>query len=251
MKNAILILLLTAVMVVSAGAVYAGAPLSGTWKSTNGDFDEGTATTQSNGVGSLPNNYLYVPAVLYGRSYAGGVFTNDWEIACTQSVSVTPLNGFLGSTGNGNYTFLISYAGGYLNLGGPGNPWNGGDAVYSGVIDTYTEVRTVQWVNNAVVGAVSDHSVTAHIQGYPQTCVTWGIGNGVLRGGDYPYLDHSVLQFVKPANYPDFHDPNCAVVVNFPYGHWDDIRDLTLSITGCTVATEPTTWGAVKSMYRR
>jgi len=244
MRNAILISLMT-VMVASAAAVYAGPPVSGTWKSTNGDFDEGTATSQANGG---INSYLTVPAMLYGRSYSGG-FTNDWEIACPQSVNVTPLTGPLGSTGNGNYIFLITYAGGYLNLGGPGNPWNGGDAVYSGVIDTYTEVRTIQWVNNAVVGAVSDHSVTAHIQGYPESCVTWGIGNGVLRGGDYPFFNYGVLQSLKPANYPDFHSYNC-VLSPTPYGHWDDIRDLTISITGCAVATEPTTWGAVKAKYR-
>ena len=46
MKNAIRILLLAALMVGSAAAVWAGPPLSGTWKSTNGDFDEGTATTK-------------------------------------------------------------------------------------------------------------------------------------------------------------------------------------------------------------
>src|SRR6185369_2662016 len=103
---------------------------------------------------------------------------------------------------------------------GPGNPWNGGDAVYSGVIDTYTEVRTIQWVNNAVVGAVSDHSVTAHIQGYPESCISWAIGNGVLRGGDYPFFNGGVLQSLKPANYPDFHLYNC-VLSPVPYGHWD------------------------------
>jgi hypothetical protein len=104
-------------------------------------------------------------------------------------------------------------------------------------------------VNNAVVGAVSDHSVTAHIQGYPESCISWAIGNGVLRGGEYPFFNTGVLQNSKPANYPDFHTYNC-ILAPVEYGHWDDIRDLTLSITGCAVATDPTTWGAVKAKYR-
>ena len=245
MKNVILVLALTAVLVVSAAAVYAGAPLSGTWKSTNGDFDEGTATTRWAGF-----NYLAPGAVLYGQSYNGG-FTNDWTIGCPMVVSVVPLGPPIGPLGN--FTYMITYTGGYVTLGGPGNPWNGGDAVYTGIIDTYVEIRTIQTAGGKIVGAVSDHNVSAHITGYPEVCVAWAIGNGVLRGGAVGLplpMDTGVLQSVKGANYPDYHTPACAVGAGGP-GHWDDIRDLTLSITGCAVPTQPSTWGNVKSMYRK
>jgi len=245
MRNAFLISVLTGALVLSAAAVYAGAPLSGTWKSTNGDFDEGTATSKW-----AAGDFLGVGNVLFGQSSSTGLFTNDWSISCPIVVSVLPLSGPVGPTGN--YTFLISYSGGYFYLGGPGNPWNGGDAVYTGIIDSYTEIRTIQTAGGKIVGAVSDHAVNAHLQGYPQTCIAWAIGNGVLRGGDAPSLplpfDYGVLQSAKSSAYPDYHDSSCTPG-NGP-GHWDDIRDLTLSITGCTVATEPTTWGAVKSKYR-
>ena len=33
-------------------------------------------------------------------------------------------------------------------------------------------------------------------------------------------------------------------------GHWGDIRDLTLTIQGCAVSTESSSWGAVKALYR-
>ncbi|HKW13038.1 MAG TPA: hypothetical protein VJS69_00990, partial [Candidatus Krumholzibacteria bacterium] len=122
MKNAILILLLTAVMVASAAAVYAGPPLSGTWKSTNNDFDEGVATTKWSGT-----NYLGLGNVLYGRSSFTGLFTNDWTISCPTAVAVTAIVPISGTTGNAIY--MITYSGGYVTLGGPGNPWNGGDAV--------------------------------------------------------------------------------------------------------------------------
>jgi hypothetical protein len=53
---------------------------------------------------------------------------------------------------------MITYTGGYVTLGGPGNPWNGGDAVYTGTIDSYVEIRTIQTASNLIVGAVSDHT---------------------------------------------------------------------------------------------
>jgi hypothetical protein len=247
MKNAILVSILTVVLVVSAAAVWAGPPLSGTWKSTNGDFDEGTATTKW----SATNNYIGVGNVLYGRSFAGGVFTNDWTISCPIVVSVIPLVPIAGA--NGNAIFQITYSGGYVTLGGPGNPWNGGDAVYTGTIDTYTEIRTIQYASSKIVGAVSDHSVTAHIQGYPESCIAWAIGNGVLRGGDSPStplpFNYGVLQSLKGNGYPGYPLGGCALSPQGP-GHWDDIRDLTLSVQGCAVATDPTTWGEIKAKYR-
>ena len=248
MRNAILVSILTAVLVVSAAAAFAGAPLSGTWKSTSGDFDEGTATTSGSNMLGLGN-------VLYGRSYAGGVFTNDWTISCPVVAAIIPLGAPIGPTGN--FSYMITYTGGYVTLGGPGNPWNGGDAVYTGTIDTYVEIRTIQTAGGKITGAVSDHSVSAKIQGYPESCVAWAIGNGVLIGGTSPSLPYpfnytgtGALQSVKIAKYPDYPNAACALSAAGS-GHWDDIRDLTLSIQGCAVPTQPSTWGNVKSMYRK
>jgi hypothetical protein len=127
--------------------------------------------------------------------------------------------------------------------------------VYTGIIDTYTEIRTIQTASGFIVGAVSDHSVSAHIQGYSESCVAWAIGNGVLRGGTPPGspfpFNFGVLQNVKGPGYPDFPTAGCVLVPVGVAGHWDDIRDLTVSITGCAVATQPSTWGAVKSLYRK
>jgi hypothetical protein len=91
-----------------------------------------------------------------------------------------------------------------VTLGGPGNPWNGGDAVYTGSIDSFVEIRTVQYVNNVIVGSVSDYAISAHIQGYPESCVSFAIGNGVLRGGQLPVSPTfgPPLQSVKGAGYP-------------------------------------------------
>lgn len=246
MRNPILVSILMFVLVAGAVAVHAGPPVQGTYKSTNGDFDEGSATTSWAATG-----YLGAGAIFYARSTSGGVFTNDWTIGCENVASLVLLVPKFGPTGQ--EIWQITYApGGSVTLGGPGNPWDGGDAVYTGVVDYHNEIRTVQYVNNAIVGAVSDHSLGAHIQGYSESCVAWAIGNGVLRGGTPPGLPpftYPTLQSAKPAGYPDFPNGLCALQP-VGTGHWDDIRDLTLSVTGCAVSTQQSTWGSVKAMYR-
>jgi hypothetical protein len=247
MRNAILVSILTVVLVVGAAAVYAGPPIAGTYKSTDDDFDEGTATT-----GWIVPGYFSAGNVIFARSHDGVAFTNDWQINCATVQNAVLLVPKFGA--NGQEIWQITYApGSGVQLGGPGNPWNGGDATYVGIIDYYTEIRTVQYISNAVVGAVSDHSLGAHIQGYPESCALWGIGNGVLRGGTpggTPAFTYPTLQSVKSLGYPGFPAPGCFFSENGS-GHWDDIRDLTLSITGCAVATQQSTWGNVKAMYRK
>jgi len=241
MRNAILVSVLAGVMVLGSAVVEAGAPLSGTYKSTLGQFDEGTQATTWSGAG-----YTAVGNRLFAQSYAGGVPTADWIIGCPIAINVFMYSNTVVG-GNGHKSYIITYAGGYTSLGGPGNPWDGGDAVYTGNIDTFVETRTEQYAGGVIVGAVSNYNVSAHLQGYASTCVAWAIGNGVLIGS-IPALS-GALQNVKPAGYPAFHDANCNPMAGGS-GDWGDVRDLTLSITGCAVATEPSTWGNVKSLYR-
>lgn len=233
MRNAILISILTVVLAVGAASVFADAPLNGTYKTSDGDFDEGReASSWAAGGG-----YLSTGGVLHAESWDGAALGGDWKIACPQVVAVS-LVADLVFGGNGHRIYKIDYAGGTVELDG-GGPWGNGDAVYTGIIDTYTEIRTVQFVGGAKVGAVSDHSVTAHLQGYPETCMTWGIGNGAWLGES---------PTAKPANYPTWLFPNCAA--GAPSGHWGPFSDMTISVTGCAVPTQEATWGSVKALYR-
>jgi hypothetical protein len=245
MRNAILASILTVVLVVSAAAVWAGPPVSGTWTSP-ADFDNGTATTKWAGT-----NFIGAGNTIYGRSSSGGVFTNDWIVQCPTVIAVIPIVPFAGA--NGNAIYQINYSGGYVVLGGPGNPWDGGDAQYTGTVSTYIEIRTITYAGSKIKGAVSDHAITAQIQGYNDACLTWGIANGTLRGGANPTaplpFDFTVLQSVKSAAYPDYPGAGCVLGPNGP-GHWEDIDDITISVAGCSVATAPSTWGAVKAKYR-
>jgi hypothetical protein len=228
MRNAILVSILTAVLVVGAVAAFAGPPIAGTYKSTNGDFDEGYEASSWN-PGFLDNGN-----VLHAESWDGVSLGGDWKILCPVVTNVTLIVDLVFG-GNGQRIYLIEYAGGMIELGG-GGPWGNGDPSYTGIIDSYYETRTVQYVGNVQVGSVSDHAVSAHLQGYTSSCMTWGIGNGVWLGNG-----------PLPVNYPDYRDAACASV---GAGHYGEIRDLTISVEGCAVSTEEKTWGGVKSLYR-
>jgi hypothetical protein len=234
MRNAILVSILTAVLVVGAASVYAGPPANGTYKSTNGDFDEGREASSW-----AAGDFVGVGNVLHAESWDGAAFGVDWKILCPQVANVFVVLDLVDGNGNGQRIYQITYVGGMIELGGTG-PWAGGDAQYTGIIDTYAEFRTVQYQSNVVVGSVSNHSVSAHLQGYTASCMTWGIGNGAWLGSS-PNM--------KPADYPDYRDGACAAGPTT--GHWGDFRDLTISVQGCAVSTEESTWGGVKAIYRR
>lgn len=234
MRNAILISIVTAVLVIGSVAAYAGPPASGTWTSTAGQFDEGRLSS-SWAIGGP--GFVGAGNVLHAESWDGATFGVDWKILCPVVTNVNLLVDLVDGNGDGQRTYQIDYAGGTVHLGGTG-PWAGGDPVYVGLIGTYYEFRTVQYVAFAVVGSVSNHSVSASLQGYSQSCVTWGIGNSVWlgSGGQQP-------------GYPDYRDAACAHGPN--NGDWGDVRDLTISVDGCPVSTEQSSWGAVKAIYRK
>jgi hypothetical protein len=233
MRNAILISILTVVLVTGAVSVYAGPPINGTYKSSSGQFDEGREASSWAGGG-----FLGTGGILHAESWDGAALGGDWKVVCPQVVGVTLIVDLVFG-GNGQRIYQIDYTGGYITLGGPGTPWYGGDPSYTGSIDTYVEIRTVLYTGGVKVGSVSDHSVSAHLQGYTETCMTWGIGNGAWLGES---------PAAKPAGYPTYLDSSCGAIAG--PGHFGTVTDLTISVTGCAVSTQPTTWGNVKSLYR-
>ncbi len=232
-RNAILMSILTVVLVAGVATVYAGPPADGIYKSTKGDFDEGReASSWAPGGG-----FLSTGNILHAESWDGSALGGDWKILCPQVVVVTLLVDLV-SGGDGQRIYQIDYIGGVFELDGYG-PWAGGDPWYIGIIDTYVEIRTVLYAGGVQVGSVSDHLVNMHFQGYVDHCMTAAVGNGVWLGES---------PGAKPAGYPDYRLADCTPAPDS--GHWGDIRDLTLSVTGCKVATQEATWGSVKALYR-
>lgn len=238
MRNVITVFLLSAMLAMGVSAAYAQPPVDGTYLSDPaGPFLEGRYSISWPGA----NGYRDPGNILNVESWNGSALATQWRIYCPIIISSTELYK-IPTGGPGTYiaSYLITYVGGNVWLDGAG-PWGGGAPSYTGVIDTYIEVRQVQVVSDVLTGADSNHNLSAHILGYPADCVAFAIGNSAWIG-DTP--QHGA----KPAGYPDYLDATCAPAGTS--GHWGTATDLTLIVQGCEVGTEATTWGAVKAIYR-
>lgn len=232
MRNAIFAVVVALIAVTGASLAYAQAPVDGTWKSTDSDFLEGRQSTSWAAAGGR----LTMLNTLNAASWDGaGTLGSDWVITCPYMVNVVPTSP---PVVTGNETYLVIYTGGTVVLDG-GGPWGGGDPSYTGTITTYIENRAVQKVAGVVVGTAETHSMSADVVGYAQSCIAFGIGNGAWEGD----TDASVF----PANYPALTDFVCAA--GPVLGRWGQVTNITLTVKGCIVGVEESTWGSVKSLY--
>lgn len=120
-------------------------------------------------------------------------------------------------------------------------PWgDGSEPSYTAILDTFSEIKTYQYVNNEIVHVVTTISLQGQFVGWNDDCMTMSISNQEELGT----TDTAAL----PPFYPDFIEPStCAPTRTL--GSWGEVDEFTLIVTGCTVPTEVTTWGEVKALY--
>lgn len=199
-----------------------------------GRYSEGW---QAGGGALLPG------VTLNAQSWDGAALGTSWYYRCaTTTAPAVMLTNTVDANGNGNRTYMKQFVGGQIWLSGTG-PWANGDADYPGDIDSYTEFETVQYANFVPVAAVTNVQATAHFAAYPNDCMAFQVSNGVEVGS-------TALGGTKPADYPDFLTAGtCAPTA--PEGAWWNFLTMTLSITsGCTTPARPSSWGALKAIYR-
>jgi len=235
MKQTALALLLSVALATPA---LAGPPLDGNYKST--DLGGSVLTGRYAESWLVPNGLLDPATTLNCASWDGATLGTQWRYYCGTMVAPAQLiSDNLDVNGNGSRTYMKTFVGGYVWLDGAG-PWGNGDPDYPGTLQSYVEFETIQYVAWDRVAAVTNVSSAAHFTGYSLSCMTFAVGNGAEVGS----TDYGMT---KPADYPDFMDANCNPIGTL--GGWWDFIGITLSITGCTVPVEETTWGAVKAIY--
>jgi hypothetical protein len=219
---------------------FAGPPLDGSYQSTDlggvisvGRYTEGWAA----GGGALNPGTTH-----NAESWNGSTLGTEWRYWCgTEMTAGVLLVDNVNALGNGNRTYMKTFIGGYIWLSGAG-PWANGDADYPGFIDNYSEFETIQYLNWVPVGAVTNVQAIAHFTNYPSACMTFYVSNGTRIGT-------TDLGGVKPPDYPDFLAAGtCAPTLTL--GAWWNMNSMTLTIAGCQVPVEKTTWGTLKSSYR-
>ncbi len=221
-----------------AGTSLAGPPLTGAYDSTDlgGVVYLGRYTEGWDGSGGA----LLDGTTLHAESWDGMALGTQWRYWCsTEATDAQLLVDTVNGAGNGNRTYMKTFIGGYIWLSGTG-PWANGDADYPGVIDSYTEFETITYSNWVPTAAVTNVQATAHFDNYPAQCMTFYIGNGTR-------VATTELEETIPANYPDLLDSDC-MATRTEGAAWD-FTSITLSITGCEVGTEESSWGAIKSLY--
>ncbi|HKW13037.1 MAG TPA: hypothetical protein VJS69_00985 [Candidatus Krumholzibacteria bacterium] len=234
-----IVLTLFLCIVVSVPA-FAGPPANGTYTSTD------------IGGSMLPGRYseswfptkLSVNNTLDEASWNGTTLATQWHWYCPW-VALPPvlLVNTVNGSGNGQKIWKVTYSGGYCWLDGAG-PWAGGDAVYTANINTWTAIVTETYSNFIEVGTVRNHDATATFNGYNQDCMSLSVTNAEKFGDS----NSGAL----PANFPDLLNwIGCVTLPATAPGEWGDVDGITFTVFGCTpLATQPTTWGAVKSKYR-
>jgi hypothetical protein len=221
-----------------AGTSAAGPPLTGSYDSVDlgGLVYVGRYTEGWDGDGGA----LLSGTTLNAASWDGASLATQWRYWCsTESSDATLLVNTVNSSGNGNRTYMKTFAGGYIWLSGSG-PWANGDMDYPGMIDSYTEFETITYSNWVPIAAVTNVQAMAHFDNYPAQCMTFYIGNGSR-------VATTELGDPVPANYPDMLDPDCGA--SRDEGASWDFFTITLSIVDCTTGTKETSWGTIKSMY--
>lgn len=211
------------------------APVTGTFTSTDlgGQILTGRASTWRPGVNSG------LPHILHAQSWDGTSLGAQWDISCAvENTAFGVVDNRVG--GNGTVVYTSTFNGGTFNFYAGGWPWGDG----SGTLATTTMISTVQFMMIGGVSTPVASVVNGNTSGeFTNGCLlTFAIANGA-GVGETPYAS-------IPATYPLFLDATCTPAsAGAQFGTWGNVMTITMHIN-CTVADEPTSWGAIKSIFR-
>jgi hypothetical protein len=231
------ILCFTAVCVLAVVA-YADAPINGIYQSP-GDLDEGRFSEcwVGGGQGQLGNT-------VHALSWDGTDLGLQWKLLCPYIAEAPELiEDTVDEFGNGHRVYRTIYTGGEYWLSGTG-AWSGGDPDYLGYLEHYVHTTTMQISGGEVVAYTTNAQMTGRFYGYQETCMQLTIANAALVG----------MGGVPPADYPTLQDGTsgtCVAAAGGYIGEWGNVWAITLIIQGCEpTATEESSWGTIKSLYR-
>jgi hypothetical protein len=166
---------------------------------------------------------------------------SQWEMWCA-SIALPPIlvSDTRDVNGTGEVTWRTEYSGGQFWFSADG-PWGDGSEDYTGVIDIFTATTTYLFVDGDVLGIRSNIVTSGQFDNFSD-CFEYTINNTAFFG------DTDTVGPL-PLDFPEFVDNNCQEGTR-TRGGWGSVTEIALRILGeCTVATEETTWGAVKSLY--
>jgi hypothetical protein len=221
------VMMLSVAALLVAVTAHAGAPLQGEYKSQNSQVSHGRYAESS----VNPSEFFTVGNVVSIASWDGATLGAQYSYGCPKIVtSVLILD--LGST----KSYALTFTGGTFTLNGTGEAWDGGDAVYTGTIDGYTESGNAIVFAGSVLAWNRDVAWSGRFDApYDDVCIQW-TANAAL---DSP---------PGAGAYPAYVADDCTTPRVF--GHQGTHTDVTMVISDCIVPTEDATWGAIKELYK-
>lgn len=227
-------LFLTLILVLVPTLALAGAPAAGTYTSQdigglmlNGRFSE---SFMGGGPGQIGNTINAV-------SFDGASLGTQWTLGCV-SIAAPPtiVSDSRDGSGTGSVIYLTQYNDGNFFLDANG-PWGDGSESYSGIVLTFENTSTHQYVQGNLVSVVSNVTIYGMFDGYAD-CMQFVISNSATLG---------TSPDPKPADYPDFLDDACGVGPTI--GAWGTVPTITMTILGCSVDNETSSFGTLKSRW--
>lgn len=221
---------LAAVVLLAAVCVQAGAPADGIYKSTLGQMLAGrfSESWAGGGQGQIGN-------AVHAMSWNGSALGTEWEISCPVLSAVpTLVYDSRDASGTGMVEYLSHYMGGGFWLSRTGL-WGDGTQDYTGVLDYYTHNTTFLYLNWVPISYTANANFGGHFTGFCK-CIT-GTANGC-----------SVGQGNLAGGYPPFLTSNCVPITTIQ-GEWGTVQSVILSIFECASGNDPSTWGAIKTLY--
>jgi hypothetical protein len=229
-----LLLVLAAILIPSV--CLAGAPTTGTYLSTDvggsmlvGRFSESFVTPA--GPGQIGNT-------IHAQSYDGALGT-QWSLGCVSIAQApTMISDTRDLSGTGLVTYETVYDEGTFFLAGSG-PWGDGSEDYTGVIFTFVNTSTHEYIGGQLTQVVSNVVISGIFDGYAD-CMDFIISNSFTVG--------TTPDAGAPADYPEFMDPNCGFTPMA--GAWGVVPTIRLTIRGdCTVEETEASFGTLKSRW--
>jgi hypothetical protein len=218
----------------------AGPPADGTYLST--DLGGQVLLGRYSESWDVPDGRLHQGNTVNKLSWDGAALGTQWELYCTRIAGPPVLiTDTVDGSGNGFQEWMVVYVAGDLILDGNG-PWgDGSEPYYHANLHAYQEFKTFQYSNHQIVQSISNVSIQAGFSGFDESCVAISILNQEELG--------NTNTASLPPNYPAFLEPiTCDPTRTL--GSWGEVDEITLIIRGCTVPSEETTWGVVKSLYK-
>ena len=235
--RSLLILIVLSLAAAPAFAQILG-PAPGTYTSLGGDFSEGVF---SESWVDPPHNNGVVNNTIHAWDNGMGV---EWQLYCPSLLNVTVILDTRDTNGNGFVKYSTDYTGGTLWLSKAG-PWGHNQIDFTATITLFNVTSTHHYAGWQLVNIVSDIIFTGMFDPpvEEEQCFEYVLSNGAITGS-------TGMGMTLPAGYPPFLDYYTCPTGTVALGAWGTAEDISLTIYGdCTVATEPSTWGKVKSLF--